>query len=289
MWVLGMKKKSLFYIVFTILCFIGISNSVKAEDCSTFSTVACATCKYDVIGDQSITYNLKSDGQKVSITHSVTSSPFGSFIDISVIDNLKEADFLTSSGYFICPTVYMTMTSSNSRSVVYDVHKTLQALEPAVVPNSDSIYNYLKVYSTGSSETHSSEGASRGGKFSADENSSAGSNSSTGSSSSSDDDDSDTVAVSGCEVLPDELIEFLQTVLDYIRIIGIALAVILGIVDYMKATFGSDEKAMATANKHFSSRIIAVGLLFLIPTILSLVIGLFGIATDSAGVTCGVN
>jgi hypothetical protein len=91
-----------------------------------------------------------------------------------------------------------------------------------------------------------------------------------------------------CGIISTDLKEFLQTIIDYIRIAGIALAVILGILDYIKVIFGSDEKSMAKANKNFSTRLIAVALLFLIPAILTFLLGLFNIlGTGNAG-TCGI-
>lgn len=92
-----------------------------------------------------------------------------------------------------------------------------------------------------------------------------------------------------CGIISTDLKTFLQTIIDYIRIFGISLAVILGILDYIKVIFGSDEKSMAKANKNFSTRLIAVALLFLIPAILTFVLGLFNIlGTGNAG-TCGIN
>jgi len=92
-----------------------------------------------------------------------------------------------------------------------------------------------------------------------------------------------------CGIISTDLKNFLQTIIDYIRIAGIAIAVILGILDYIKVIFGSDEKSMAKANKNFSTRLIAVALLFLIPAILTFILGLFNIlGTGNAG-TCGIN
>lgn len=91
-----------------------------------------------------------------------------------------------------------------------------------------------------------------------------------------------------CNVISADLQKFLQTIIDYIRIAGITLAVVLGILDYIKVIFGSDDKSMAKANKNFSTRLIAVALLFLIPAILNFVLGLFNIlGTGDAG-TCGI-
>lgn len=96
------------------------------------------------------------------------------------------------------------------------------------------------------------------------------------------------VAKEGCEIVDGgELKELLQTILDYIRIAGIALAVILQIADYVKAIFGSNDDSMAKANKRFVTRLIAIGLLFLVPSLLNFVLSLFEISGSSAG-TCGI-
>ena len=91
-----------------------------------------------------------------------------------------------------------------------------------------------------------------------------------------------------CNIISADLQKFLQTIIDYIRIAGITLAVVLGILDYIKVIFGSDDKSMAKANKNFATRLIAVALLFLIPAVLNFVLGLFNIlGTGDAG-TCGI-
>ena len=96
------------------------------------------------------------------------------------------------------------------------------------------------------------------------------------------------VAKEGCEIVDGgELKELLQTVLDYIRIAGIALAVILQIADYVKAIFGSNDDSMAKANKRFVTRLIAIGLLFLVPSLLNFILSLFEISGSSTG-TCGI-
>ena len=96
------------------------------------------------------------------------------------------------------------------------------------------------------------------------------------------------VAKEGCSIVDGgELKELLQTNLDNIRIAGIALAVILQIADYVKAIFGSNDDSMAKANKRFVTRLIAIGLLFLVPSLLNFVLSLFEISGSSAG-TCGI-
>ena len=97
----------------------------------------------------------------------------------------------------------------------------------------------------------------------------------------------DQIGGASCNIISTDLREFLQTIVDYVRIIGIVLAIILGILDYIKVIFGSDEKSMSKANKNMMTRIIAVALLFLIPAILNFALGLFDVYGSDTG-TCGV-
>ena len=84
-------------------------------------------------------------------------------------------------------------------------------------------------------------------------------------------------------------IAFLQWVLDVIRIAGITLAVVLGIMDYVKATASSKDDNIAAANKNFSKRLLSVALLFLAPTIITFVLQLLNIGTTAANPSCGLN
>lgn len=67
-----------------------------------------------------------------------------------------------------------------------------------------------------------------------------------------------------------ELLGFLQTALNIIKIAGPVLAIVLGMLDFAKAILASDaDKELKTAWKHFVYRLIAAALLFLIPAALS--------------------
>ena len=92
----------------------------------------------------------------------------------------------------------------------------------------------------------------------------------------------------GCEAIA-ELTGLLQTILNYIRIIGIALAVIFQVLDYIKVIFGSADDSMVKANKHLSIRIIAVALLFLAPAIITFVLQFFNLNGTGAAGTCNIN
>lgn len=93
---------------------------------------------------------------------------------------------------------------------------------------------------------------------------------------------------SGCQVISDELKEWLQWILDVIRVGGIILTVVLGITDYVKATFASDDTGMKKANGNFSKRLICLLLLFLAPTIISFLIDLINLSFSSSDPACGI-
>ncbi len=92
-----------------------------------------------------------------------------------------------------------------------------------------------------------------------------------------------------CGALTKDMMDFLQWLLDVIRIAGITLAVVLGIMDYVKATASSKEDNIAAANKNFSKRLLSVALLFLAPTIITFVLQLLNIGTTAANPSCGLS
>ena len=92
----------------------------------------------------------------------------------------------------------------------------------------------------------------------------------------------------GCGVFSQELIEWLQWVLDVVRVGGLILAVVLGIMDYVKATFASKEDSMNQANKNFTTRLLCLGILFLIPTLVEFLLTLLNIGVTATDPTCGL-
>ena len=92
----------------------------------------------------------------------------------------------------------------------------------------------------------------------------------------------------GCGVFSQELIEWLQWVLDVVRVGGLILAVVLGITDYVKATFASKEDSMNQANKNFTTRLLCLGILFLIPTLVEFLLTLLNIGVTATDPTCGL-
>lgn len=82
----------------------------------------------------------------------------------------------------------------------------------------------------------------------------------------------------------DSVAWLLQKIFNYIKILGPSLTIILSSIDYIKAIVSSDEKQMNKVNSNFVKRMIAAVLLFFIPTITSIIFGIFGITTD-----CGIS
>lgn len=77
----------------------------------------------------------------------------------------------------------------------------------------------------------------------------------------------------------------LQTLLNYIKVIGPILVIVLSSVDFLKVIVKSDDDAMAAATKKLGYRLILAALLFFIPTIVTAILQLFGITSDP---TCGI-
>lgn len=76
----------------------------------------------------------------------------------------------------------------------------------------------------------------------------------------------------------------IQKILNYIRIIGPILVVILSSVDFIQAVFSSDEKAMKKAQSKLITRLICAIVLFLIPTLVNLALHLInGISDPNCG------
>lgn len=85
---------------------------------------------------------------------------------------------------------------------------------------------------------------------------------------------------------PDSVAWLLQKLLNYIKVLGPILVIVLSSVDFLKVIIKSDDDAMTTAGKKLGYRLILAGLLFFIPTIVQVLLGIFGLTSDP---TCGIN
>lgn len=80
-----------------------------------------------------------------------------------------------------------------------------------------------------------------------------------------------------CEIFDDNLREIINGVMDIIRIAIPLLLILLIGVDFGKAIFASDDKAISKAKKNAITRIIIAIVIYFVPTLINLV---FNIAND---------
>ena len=80
----------------------------------------------------------------------------------------------------------------------------------------------------------------------------------------------------GCDVYTGELADKINFFLNIIKIAAPIMAIVLGMLDFGKAVVASDSaKEMKDAGKRFGRRLVATALLFLVPTLLSVLINIF--------------
>jgi len=84
----------------------------------------------------------------------------------------------------------------------------------------------------------------------------------------------------------DSVAWLLQNVLNYIRIIGPVLVVVLSSIDFAKVIVTSDDESMAKAKKELIQRLVLAALLFFVPTLARVILDVFGITSDP---TCGID
>lgn len=84
----------------------------------------------------------------------------------------------------------------------------------------------------------------------------------------------------------DSVAWLVQRLLNYVKILGPTIAIILGSIDFGKAIITSDEENMKKAQNKFMKRIIAAIALFFVPLLTQVLLGLFGITSDNA--SCGL-
>lgn len=85
---------------------------------------------------------------------------------------------------------------------------------------------------------------------------------------------------------PNSVAWLLQQVLNYIKILGPILVVVLSSVDFLKVIISGNDDAMAKAQKKLVTRLILAALLFFIPNLVTILLDLFGLTSES---TCGIS
>lgn len=84
---------------------------------------------------------------------------------------------------------------------------------------------------------------------------------------------------------PESVAWLLQQILNYLKILGPLLVLVLSSVDFAKAIISSDDDSLKKAQKKLVTRLLAAVLLFFIPFLVTWLLEIFGI-TSSA--TCGI-
>lgn len=85
----------------------------------------------------------------------------------------------------------------------------------------------------------------------------------------------------------DSVAWLLQKILNYLKILGPSLAVVLSSIDFAKAIVTSDEESMKKTQIRFKNRMIAAVLLFFIPFVVEIMLNLLGITASNA--SCGLS
>ena len=77
-----------------------------------------------------------------------------------------------------------------------------------------------------------------------------------------------------------------QQVLDFIKVVGPVLVLVLSSIDFAKVILSGDDKDMASAQKKLITRLFLAGALFLLPFLTTFLLDIFGLTTSG---TCGIN
>lgn len=92
----------------------------------------------------------------------------------------------------------------------------------------------------------------------------------------------------GCNVIPNELRDFLIWIFRIIQIAGMVITMVLGIVDFMTATASDKDDAMKKASSRFIKRVMALVILLLSPLLVNLILDLINFANNRGNQTCGI-
>ena len=82
--------------------------------------------------------------------------------------------------------------------------------------------------------------------------------------------------VERCEVLPKAIENYIKQALKLIRWGGLVLMIVLGTLDFVKASASDDQDAIKKAGQNFIKRLIAVIILFLLPILVELILFIAG-------------
>lgn len=84
----------------------------------------------------------------------------------------------------------------------------------------------------------------------------------------------------------DSVAWLLQLILNYIKILGPILVVVLSSIDFAQVIISNNDDAMKKASKKLAYRLVFAVCLFFIPTLVQVLLDIFGITSDP---TCGIH
>lgn len=84
----------------------------------------------------------------------------------------------------------------------------------------------------------------------------------------------------------DSVLWLLDKILDYIKIGGPLIVVIMSSIDFAKVITTGDDDKLAKAKKNLFIRLMLAAMLFFIPVLIQVIMSVFGITGD---VTCGIS
>jgi hypothetical protein len=247
-----MKNKIVMLSFILFALFIG-TNNVNAASCDKYG---CATCIY-AISNYEVKYDVTSNGSDISVDfkNSKTGSTTATY---NFTNNLEKNDF-KKGDEIVCPSnIY----------VVYGMSGTKILAKLYSEEKDNSVKAVLSTSSTDNNKTITGGTSSNNNANNQSEDS--------------------TIGKTGCSLFSEEFIEFMQLMLNYIRIAGLVLTVVLSVMDYTKAIFSNEDNSNSKTNKRFSTRLIVLALLFLIPAVLTFILKLFNIQGVGESGTCGI-
>lgn len=92
----------------------------------------------------------------------------------------------------------------------------------------------------------------------------------------------------GCGLIDPELIDYINKIVGYVKIIVPILLILFGGVDFGKAVFSGDNDALKKATSSFAKRCMAAVAIFFLPTIIELLFSLPGIKDLVTDPLCGI-
>lgn len=84
---------------------------------------------------------------------------------------------------------------------------------------------------------------------------------------------------------PNSVAWLLQKILNYVRVIGPFIVLIMSSLDYIKAILSSDDDSLKNSHKKLITRLVLIVALFLLPTLVSVLLNILGFTSHEV---CGL-